>query len=189
MVTSANGGVGLSASATVTVGEQMDCDNKDLEVSAPGTVSTPCSFLNHGATDTMFSASRLPPGTQASFTLLSQSPIVTKVNMIITTSLGTSSAHSPGIGTMLPFYAALFPILGLVGLGLGKRKSRTRLRLAMMLAGLALLLAFVGCGGGSFQNATPAGTFPITVTATSASTGQSASTVVNLTVISQGPQH
>jgi hypothetical protein len=111
--------------------------------------------------------------------------------MTVSAAAGSVAALPQGPGIAPPFYAALLPILGLLGLGLGRKKGKTaRLRLAMLLAGLLLLLTFVGCGGGGFhQTGTPAGTFSITVSATSASTGQSASTVVNLTVISQGPQH
>jgi hypothetical protein len=110
--------------------------------------------------------------------------------MTVSAAAGSVAALPQGPGIAPPFYAALLPILGLLGLGLGRKKGKAaRLRLAMLLAGLLLLLTFVGCGGGGFrQTGTPPGTFPLTVTATSASTGQSASTVVNLTVISQGPQ-
>jgi hypothetical protein len=191
-VISANGGTGGTATAILTVGEDADCDDHDLQITKPGKTSTPCSAFNHGATDTVFSASSLPPGVTVSFIPLSQTPSITRVNMVFTTNSGTSSVLSRGIGITSPFYAALFPILGLVGLlGIKGRKDKSaRLRLAMLLAGLLVLMTFVGCGGGSFkQTGTPAGTFQITVSATSASTGQSASTVVNLTVLSQGPQH
>jgi hypothetical protein len=138
-----------------------------------------------------FSCSGLPIGASCSFNPQSESQLSATVTMTVSATAGSAPTQAQGPGIATPFYAALLPILGLLGLGLGRKKAKAaRLRLAMLLAGLVVLLAFVGCGGGGFhQTGTPAGTFPITVSATSASTGQSASTVVNLTVISQGPQH
>ncbi len=138
-----------------------------------------------------FSCSGLPDKASCSFNPQSESQLSATVTMVVSATAGSTAALPQGPGIASPFYAALLPILGLLGLGVGRKKRKaTRLRLAMLLAGLVILLTFVGCGGGGFhQTGTPAGTFPITVSATSASTGQSASTVVNLTVISAGPQH
>jgi ABC-type glycerol-3-phosphate transport system substrate-binding protein len=68
-------------------------------------------------------------------------------------------------------------------LGQQDRKA-VRVRLALAFAGLLLLLGLAGCGGAvNGFTGTPAGTFQVTVTATSQSTGQSGSTTVNLVVL------
>ncbi len=138
-----------------------------------------------------FSCSGLPVGASCSFNPQSESQLSATVTMTVSASAGSAPVTAQAPGITPPLYAALLPILGLLGFGVGRKKGKAaRLRLAMLLAGLLVLMTFVGCGGGSFkQTGTPAGTFQITVSATSASTGQSASTVVNLTVLSQGPQH
>jgi len=73
--------------------------------------------------------------------------------------------------------------LGLVGIGLSAGKGKkTRLRLVLCLGGLVFVLAtFAGCAGG--PRGTPAGTFQITVTATSASTGDSGTATITLNVL------
>src|SRR5205807_820574 len=117
-----------------------------------------------------------------SFNPQSESQLSATVTMAVSATAGATAALPQGPGIAPPFYAVLVPILGLLGLGVaGKKGKAARLRLAMLLAGLVMLLTFVGCGGGGFQQTgTPAGSFQITVSATSASTNQSASTVVNL---------
>ncbi len=138
-----------------------------------------------------FSCSRLPVGASCSFNPQSESQLTATVTMTVSASVGSAPVAAQAPGITPPLYAALLPLMGLLGFGFGKKKSKSaRLPLAMLLAGLLVVLVFVGCGSGSFkQTGTPAGTFQITVSATSASTGQSASTVLNLTVLSQGPQH
>jgi uncharacterized repeat protein (TIGR01451 family) len=75
-----------------------------------------------------------------------------------------------------PFYAAWFPVSGLalVGLGIGGRKSRRRRWLGGMLLGVffTLVVFQAGCGSSSTSSTTtgtPAGTYNLTVTATSGS--------------------
>jgi hypothetical protein len=75
-----------------------------------------------------------------------------------------------------PFYAALFPVSGLalLGAGIGGRKSRRRRALMAMLLGcfFALVLFQSACGSSkttSTTTGTPAGTYNLTVTATSGS--------------------
>ena len=75
-----------------------------------------------------------------------------------------------------PFYAALFPVSGLalLGFGIGGRKSRRRRVLMAALLGcfFALVVFQVGCGSSSTSSTTtgtPAGTYNLTVTATSGS--------------------
>jgi uncharacterized repeat protein (TIGR01451 family) len=193
VVVSANGGTGGAASASLRIGPPLDIESNggNLQVNTGGTTSmdfTVNSSAGLGAIT--FSCSGLPDKASCSFNPQSESQLSATVTMTVSAAAGSVAALPQGPGIAPPFYAALLPILGLLGLGLGRKKGKAaRLRLAMLLAGLLLLLTFVGCGGGGFrQTGTPPGTFPLTVTATSASTGQSASTVVNLTVISQGPQ-
>jgi hypothetical protein len=85
----------------------------------------------------------------------------------------TAQLHSSGGA----FYASLLPISGLtlLGLGLGGKTSRRRRALLGLLLGgfLALILFQAGCGASSTTTTTtggtPAGTYPVTVTATSGS--------------------
>jgi hypothetical protein len=171
---------------------QINSNNGNLQVVAGSNTSMDFTVdSSPGLGAITFSCSGLPLSATCSFNPQSENQVSATVTMTISTSVGSASAVPQGSQITPPFYAALLPVLALLGLGLGRKKGKAaRLRLAMLLAGLVVLLTFVGCGGGSFRpTGTPAGTFPITVTATSASTGQSASTVVNLTVLSQGPQH
>jgi uncharacterized repeat protein (TIGR01451 family) len=171
---------------------QIKSNGGNLQVTTGSTASMDFTVnSSNGLGAITFSCSGLPVGASCGFNPQSESQLTATVTMTVSASVGSAplTAQTPAITP--PLYAALLPILGLLGFGVGRKKGKAaRLRLAMLLAGILMLLAFVGCGGGSFrQTGTPAGTFPITVSATSASTGQSASTVVNLTVISQGPQH
>lgn len=129
-----------------------------------------------------FSCSGLPINSSCSFNPSSENQLTATVTMTVTTAAHSGSIMPfPGSKTA-PVYAVLFPLLGLAGLGFSRKKGKqSRLRLAMLLAGLLMLLVFTGCGGRTSSPGTPAGTFPITVTATS-STAQ-ASTTVNLTVL------
>jgi len=136
-----------------------------------------------------FSCSGLPVGATCSFNPASESQVTATVTMTVSTTAGSAAFQPLGNHGNTPFYAVLLPFLGLAGLTLrGKKGKATRLRLAMLLAGLMMLFSLVSCGGrGSVQNGTPAGTFPFSVTASSATT--SASATMNLTVLSAGPQH
>jgi uncharacterized repeat protein (TIGR01451 family) len=146
----------------------------DVEESDPsaGTITFGCTGLPVGAS-CVFN----PPSTSAPSTI---------VSMIVNTSHNghtSMSARNSGVGRKPPFYAALlFPVFGLVGIAVsGRKNKKNRLRLALLLMGLIALLSFAGCGGTGLQGLnTPAGTYQITVTATSA-TAQ-ASTPVTLTV-------
>jgi len=73
-----------------------------------------------------------------------------------------------------PFYAALFPVSGLalLGVGIGGKKSRRRRLIITAMLGVffALVLFQAGCGSSSRTSTTtgtPAGTYNLTVTATS----------------------
>jgi CSLREA domain-containing protein/uncharacterized repeat protein (TIGR01451 family) len=130
-----------------------------------------------------FSCSGLPINSSCSFNPSSENQLTATVTMTVTTATPHGSIMPFGGSRTAPVYAALFPLLGLAGLGFSRKKGKHgRLRLAMLLAGLLMLLVFAGCGGrGNSTPGTPAGTFPITVTATSPAA--QASTTVNLTVL------
>ena len=85
-------------------------------------------------------------------------------------------------------YAALLGILGTMALVLGRMQARKfKLSFAVGMA-IAALLIVAGCGVSMKTPApphtpgTPAGTFAVTVTASSASGGATATSIVNLTV-------
>jgi hypothetical protein len=76
--------------------------------------------------------------------------------------------------TNRPFYAALFPVSGLALLGVGmggKQSRRRRVFMGLLLACFFALVVFqAGCGSKSTTtttSGTPAGTYNLTVTATS----------------------
>jgi hypothetical protein len=129
-----------------------------------------------------FACSGLPVGATCSFNPSSENQLTATVTMTVTVAPRSGSLAPFGGHSTPPVYAVLFPLLGLAGLGFSRKKGKpSRLRLAMLLAGLLALLIFAGCGGRSNPTGTPAGTFPLNVTATSP-TAQ-ASTTVNLNVL------
>jgi hypothetical protein len=107
----------------------------------------------------------------ATFTNLSSGPQSRQL-VVNTTARVTTPASLFPAGR--PFYAALFPVSGLALLGLGIRggkSRRRRLLLTVMLGSFFSLVLFqAGCGSSSTTNTTtgtPAGTYNLTVTATS----------------------
>ena len=169
---------------------QITANGGNLTVTAGSTTSTTFTVdAASGLGAITFSCSGLPVGASCSFNPASENQITATVTMTVSTTAG-SAALQPLGNNNTPIYAVLLPFLGLAGLTLrGKRGKAARLRLALLLAGLLMLFSLVSCGGrGNNQvSGTPAGTFPFSVTATSGAT--SASTTVNLTVLSAGPQH
>ncbi|HEY6968146.1 MAG TPA: Ig-like domain repeat protein [Candidatus Angelobacter sp.] len=131
-----------------------------------------------------FACTGLPVASTCSFNPPSTNQLDTTVTIGITTSQGNSGSVLPfGPKTSPPLYAALLSLLGVIATVFGLRNSkRTRLRLAMVLASMTVLVLLVGCGGGRFVPGTPAGTFQVTVTATSATTGDSGSAVITVQV-------
>jgi uncharacterized repeat protein (TIGR01451 family) len=134
------------------------------------------------------SCSGLPFGASCSFNPASENQLSATVTMTVITTGNRSRVAPPGGNNNPPFYTLLFPLLGLWGLRkliLGQQdRKAVRVRLALAFAGLLLLLGLAGCGGAvNGFTGTPAGTFQVTVTATSQSTGQSGSTTVNLVVL------
>src|SRR5579859_4720161 len=92
-----------------------------------------------------FGCSGLPVGTACTFNPPATSQAISQVTMSLTTSANASNAVSGGLfgpGSTPPFYAALAPVLGLLGFALTgrKNKKKARLRLALVFAGLMTLL-------------------------------------------------
>jgi hypothetical protein len=122
----------------------------------------------------------LPPGVTVSLNPASIDATLTnqpssRVTMTVDASASASLAPRSK-GRTPPLYAALFPVLGIVGLALG-RKRRNVVYLALVFAGLMILSMMGGCGG-RVTPSTPSS--PLNVTVTSMSTGHSASTSVTL---------
>ncbi len=129
----------------------------------PNTVTLSASGAPSAATTSF------PNGT--SFTNLSSGPQSRQL-VVNTTARVTTPASLFPAGR--PFYAAFLPISGLalLGAGIGGRKSRRRRVLMAAVLGcfFALVLFQVGCGNTSTTSTTsgtPAGTYNLTVTATS----------------------
>ena len=140
-----------------------------------------------------FSATGLPPSSNASFTptsLTVSGPVALTIN---TSGNGHVAALRPtgadrfGLGRL----ALFFPFAGVMGVVLLVRTRRKSwLRPALAISFLTLFLGFAGCGGGGGTPppppapvVTPAGTYVITMTATSSNlTIPSVVTKVTLTV-------
>jgi uncharacterized repeat protein (TIGR01451 family) len=140
-----------------------------------------------------FSATGLPPSSNASFTpasLTVSGPVALTIN---TSGNGHVAALHPtgadrfGLGRL----ALFFPFAGVMGFVLLMRTRRKSwLRPALAISFLTLFLGFAGCGGGGGTPppppapvVTPAGTYVITMTATSSNpTIPPVVTKVNLTV-------
>jgi uncharacterized repeat protein (TIGR01451 family) len=147
---------GVPASYTVTVTPTGNI---------PETVTLSASGAPSGGTSTF------PNG--ASFTNLS-SGAQSRQLVVNTTARVTTPASLFPAGR--PFYAAFFPVSGLALLGMGmggKNSRRRRLLMAALLGVFFTLVVFqAGCGSStssSTTTGTPAGTYNLTVTATSGS--------------------
>jgi uncharacterized protein DUF11 len=158
-------------SATVTVG---------------GTVNTILNVTTNGSGlgAITFACSGLPSGATCSFNPASVTT-TSQVTMSIATT-AKSSVFSPQSRWPIMPYAALLAILGMMATVLTRWQTRKfRLKFA---AGMAALLIVAGCGvsmktpAQAHNPGTPAGTSAVTVTASSASGGATATSVVNLTV-------
>jgi hypothetical protein len=170
-----------TSAATVKQG-QLGTFSFNVIAAVPGTVSLGCSGLPLGATWSFNPTTPSSNGTTAeTLTVTTTAPSV----------LGMNQPQLP-LGQQ-PLYVAMamsLPTFGLlfVGIGRGRGKKGKAARLVILgVVMLITLLALTGCGGhprslfgGNGNGGTPAGTFPITVTASSGNA--SAQTTVTLTV-------
>jgi hypothetical protein len=174
---SATGPAGVPATFTATVTPSAV---NSTQTGFPASVSISCgSGLPTGATCLLGSNNPIPnlnTGAQSS-----QVVINTTARVTTTTEL----RHGGGLG--VPLYAAWFPVSGLalLGLRLGGKRSRPRRILIGLLLGsfFALVLFMPACGSSSHSSVTsgtPAGTYPITINATS---GASATRSVVVTLV------
>ena len=158
---------------------QISAQVANLQVSPGGTTSTTFNVdSSSGLGAITFACSGLPAGATCTFNPASVTQLSSQVTMTIAVA-GSSSLTAWWLEILKtpPAYAMLLSLLGLLSVAVLPRRRRL-----IVCFGVLAMLALIGCGGGSHRG-TPAGTFPINVTATSASTGTSASTTVNLTVL------
>lgn len=165
----------------------LSAQTASVSVAAGSTATAILNVTNNGSGlgAISFACSGLPAGATCSFNPASVTT-TSQVTMSIATT-AKSTVFSPQLPPVLP-YAALLAILGTMALVVGRRQTRKlRLSLAAGMAALALLVV-AGCGvsmkgpAPPHNPGTPAGTFAVTVTATSASQGATATSAVNLTV-------
>jgi uncharacterized repeat protein (TIGR01451 family) len=169
---------------------QMSAQTANLTVAAGGTASTTLNVNYAGGLGAItFACTGLPTAASCSFNPTSVSAVgTTPVTINITTTARTAAALPPAPRGFPPFLTALLALTGLAAVLVAlTRGSSGRMRLATGLAGMALLVVS-GCGsdskpiGGGGPTGTPAGTSAVTVTATSASGGATATNTLNLTV-------
>jgi hypothetical protein len=164
----------------------LAAQSTSASVTAGGTVNTILNVTTNGSGlgAITFACSGLPSGATCSF-----NPSSVTTTSPVTMSIATtakSAVFSPRVPwPMLP-YAALLAILGVMAMVLSGQKRKFRLKLAAGMA-VATLLVLAGCGVSmktpvQHTPGTPAGTFAVTVTASSASSGATATSTVNLTV-------
>jgi hypothetical protein len=164
--------------------------SNNAEVVAGGITSVVITVDSNPAEGMLtMSCSGLPAGTTCAFNPPTTTALSTPVTVVFGTTLG-ASARPPASGPGLGVYAMLFPVFGVVLVGASAKRDRKRLRrLAVVLAiGLLLvLLTLSGCGGLERKGGTPSTVTQVTVTATSATTGDAGSTTINLTVLNPAP--
>jgi hypothetical protein len=136
-----------------------------------GTINFACSGLP-GQSTCSFNPATLTPSGSATSTTLS----------IATTARTTASAQ-PVSGATLATITG-FGFLGIVFLGVPSRRRRSMRWAGMMLLGLVLAFGLISCGGHTTTpptvTGTPAGSFSVTVTATSGATTHSSVITLNV---------
>ncbi len=131
-----------------------------------------------------FACSNLPALATCTFVPASQPPTSSPVDIALT--IATTAHTSSALERPRTFYAVWLPFsgLGLIGIVMiGRRRKNRKTVVVFIAAGLMMLLALAGCGGSSINTATgtPAGSYPVTVTATAGTTTQS----TNFTLVVQ----
>ncbi len=138
-----------------------------------GTISFACAGLPTATTCSFNPATLTPSGSAASATLT------------IATTARTVASARPVSGTTLAAITGI-GFLGIVFLGVPARRHRSLRWAGMMLLAIGIIFAVASCGGGGSQQiqhnvtGTPAGTFNVTVSATSGTTTHTS--VIALTV-------
>ena len=163
----------------------LSAQTTNVSVAAGGTATSVLNVTNNGSGlgAISFACSGLPSGATCSF-----NPASVTASGQVTMSIATTAksiVFAPQSRWPILPYAVLLGILGTMALVLGRTQTRKfRLRFAAGMA-VAALLVVAGCGVSRKTPApphtpgTPAGTFAVTVTASS---GATATSVVNLTV-------
>jgi len=168
---------------------QMAAQTSTLTVAAGSTASTTLNVnYNGGLGAITFACSGLPIATTCGFNPPSVSATgATPVTLTFTTTARSAAVQPPPAG-MPPQFTLMLALMGLAGMVFALTRTRSpKMRLATGFAAMALLI-MAGCGSDSKKippvafTGTPAGTSAITVTATSASGGATATSTVNLTV-------
>lgn len=178
-------GQGTGGGAITSPPMAIDADAPILEVSPGGTASMGFNVTSTSGEGTLMVtwSGALPPGVTVSLNPASIDTSQLSARVTLTAVASASASLAPqGRGGTPPLYAALFPVLGIVGLALGRKRGKVvRLRLALLFAGLMILFVMMGCGGmATPPSSSSAGSFPLEVTVTSTTTGHSASTSVTL---------
>ena len=198
-----------SASDTIQVSRVAVIANSNPAVTVTAGSSATFAFTATLATapsvgTVTFTATGLPPNSTAVFSPSTVTQTGAVALTINTSGNGHVASLSPGIppGPAPPMYLALFFSMAglLVAAASARKHNKTALRWALTASCFCLLLAFSGCGGGGGGSTTPAptptpiatptpppvtqaGTYPITVTATSSVAGVAPTTTqVVLTV-------
>jgi uncharacterized repeat protein (TIGR01451 family) len=165
----------------------LSAQTTNVSVAAGGTATSILNVTNNGSGlgAISFACSGLPSGATCSFNPASVTASAQVAMSIATTA--KSLVFSPQLRWPILPYAALLAILGIMATVFSRQTRKFKLRFAAGMAVTALLV-LVGCGVSMKTPApphtpgTPAGTFAVTVTASSASGGATATSVVNLTV-------
>ena len=165
----------------------LSAQTTNVSVAAGGTATSILNVTNNGSGlgAISFACSGLPSGATCSFNPASVTASG-QVTMSIATTAKSIVFAPQSRWPMLP-YAALLALLGFMATVFSRPTRKFRLRFAAGMA-VATLLVVAGCGVSRKTPApphtpgTPAGTFAVTVTASSASGGATATSLVNLTV-------
>jgi uncharacterized repeat protein (TIGR01451 family) len=165
----------------------LSAQTASVSVAAGGTATSVLNVTNNGSGlgAISFACSGLPSGATCSF-----NPASVTASSQVTMSIATTAkslVFSPQLRWPILPYAALLAFLGIMATVFSRQTRKFKFRFAAGMA-VAALLVLAGCGVSMKTPApphtpgTPAGTFAVTVTASSASGGATATSVVNLTV-------